>query len=399
MLKNWLKKIIIISLELLLISGALWYVAEKKGIKSANEIIPAIQNAALETAQNIEEKTIEPFPAQVSPIKRTYNWEYKGIKYKLEETLYKSSYEYYKSQPKTFSYNGELPADWEEDYYGMFLKIAEGDSTIAQLANDLKMLGQKNKLTDDQIVELTLSFVQSIQYDDAKAKSILAKSDNVSMRSPYEVLFEQLGVCSDKSILTAALLRQMGYGTALFAYEQDNHMAIGIQCPKSSSTYGDGYCFAETTSVGNKIGILPSFDTESNKTVEVEQLASFDVQTNLKQLGDVKVYQQTTGKEYLGVANTQKTIAEIESLKKSISSSLLKLQSLKKIIASQENELESMKKDLEKYQKTQDEEKFTKLLKKYNDLIVVYGKNVKKYNNDAALYNQTVARYNTLIKQ
>lgn len=390
-----MKKILIISLELAAIAGALWYLRQRG---DAENILNDFRDQ-FEAEKKIPEKQEEPFPELASQITRTYNWEYKNIKYSLSEKLYQSSYEYYRTQSKVFSYERELPANWEDQYYGTFLDVAAKDESISTLVNDLRALGQKNRLNEDQIVELAMAFVQSIPYDDAKAKDILAKIDGVSMRYPYEVLFENLGVCSDKSLLAAVILRQMGYGAALFAYEQDNHMAIGIQCPKNSSTYGDGYCFAETTSSGNKIGILPSFDAEKNKAIEVGDTASLTSAANLKSLGQVKIYQQTSGKEYYGVASTQKLIIEIETLKKSIAVMLSELQSLKKAIADKENELEEMKKELEKYQKAQKEEKFIKLLDEYNNSIEDYQKDVKKFNKNVALYNQSIARYNTLIKQ
>jgi hypothetical protein len=312
-------------------------------------------------------------------------------------------YQYYQSQPKSFSYDGTLPSNWEEEYYGMFLKTNEGDKSISTLASDLQSLGKKHGLNNDQIVDLTLAFVQSIQYDDAKAKDILAKTDGVSMLHPYELLYEQKGVCSDKSLLTVALLRQMGYGAALLAYEQDNHMAVGIACPKQFSTYGSGYCYAETTAVGNKIGIIPDFDASSNKTVTVEELSSLDSaqteQAKLQQLGQVTMYQKTSGAEYAGIIATQKIASEIGLLKKNIDSSLPDVLAQKKTIQDELDQLQVMKKNLDAQKNAQDIEDYNSQVKKYNDFLESYKNDVKKYNNTVTLYNNSIARYNTLIKQ
>ena len=407
MLKSWINKFFIISLELLLISGALWFVAEKQGIKNPGGIIPMLEQKALRTAQSVEnipEKSAEvPFPALTDPDSHVFNWQYKDVNYSLTETLYQSVYEYYDAQPKTFSYSGNLPDDWEDEYYGMFLKTNDSDQTIAKVASDIQALGQKHGLNSDQIVDLTLAFVQSIPYDDSRAKEILSKTGDVQMQYPYETLYRQTGVCSDKSLLATAILRQMGYGVALFAYEQDNHMAIGVQCPKDSSTYGSGYCYGETTAVGNKIGIIPSFDVSTNKTVSVGELSAFDAsqtqQSNLQQLGQVTIFQQTTGKEYDGVAQTQEDMTEIDSLKKNIDTTLPELQAMKKNIDDEQNNLQNMRNELDTYKNSQNIEKYNAEVGNYNDYLKNYQKDVKSYNSSVTLYNQSIARYNVLIKQ
>ena len=402
MLKSWLKKIGIVFIELAVIAGLLFVVYQKKNFQTPNQIVPALQELAGKTEQQLTGKQPEKtLPQLQQPVSKIFNWEYKGVKYALTEKLYQSVYEYYKSQPKAYSYAGELKPDWQDEYYGMFLTRAQNDDSISTLANDLQTLGKQHNLTDDQIVDLTLAFVQTIQYDDAKAENILAKTGNETILYPYETLFEQKGVCSDKSLLATVILRQMGYGTAIFAYEQDNHMAIGISCPKDSSTYGSGYCYSETTSVGNKIGIIPTFDLTSNKTVDTGQLASIDSVQNskLQQLGQVTMYQQTSGKQYFEVIQTKKIIVEIDGLKKSMEALLPQLQAQKKTITSEEKKLADMKKTLESYQNGQNIEKYNSLVGDYNNFLENYKKDVKKYNDSVALYNKTIARYNTLIKQ
>ena len=401
---NFLKKIGIVFIELAVIGGLLLFIYDKKGFEDPRQAVLAIKDLAQEAVGEAKEEIEKvPFPAQEDPVSRVFNWEYRGVKYTLEQTLYQSVYAYYKSQPKSFSYVGELKADWEDEYYGMFLRLNENDKSISTLAADLQVLGKDKNLSDDQIVDLVLAFVQSIPYDDAKAKNILAKTGGETMLYPYETLFEQAGVCSDKSLLATVLLREMGYGTAIFAYEADNHMAIGIECPNDYSTYGSGYCYSETTSTGNKIGIIPSFDSVSNKAVDTSSLETLDsVQSQnakLGQLGQVTIYQKTSGKLYSGIIQTQKIAKEIDGLKNEIEKLLPVIQSQKKSIKSQEKKLEDMRGDIEDYEKDGNIEKYNSTVKKYNDLLEEYKKDVKKYNNDVGLYNKAIQRYNVLIKQ
>jgi len=398
MLKIFLKKLSIVVLELAVIAGGLYYLAQKKSIHKFNQIIPAFE----EMIQDSNQEKQQPFPSLSQPVDKTFNWEYKGKKYSLDETLYQSAYDYYKSQPKQYSYAESLPANWEDEYYLMFLKSAEGDNTISDLAKKIQDLGKKHNLTDNQIVDLTLGFVQSIPYDDAKAKDILAKKGNIAMRFPYEVLWEQTGVCSDKSLLAYALLKEIGYGVALFAFEQDNHMAVAVQCPQNYSNYASGYCYAETTSTGNKIGVVPDFDTEKNKTVSTEQIPAYNpdqIQPKTQKLGPEKIILATQGKQYSGIIQTKNIADQISRLKNDMATLLPEMQSQKNTIDQEWKKLENTKDDADKYKKEGDIDEYNSLAKKYNSLLETYKQDVKKYNNNVILYNRDVKKYNALIKQ
>lgn len=78
---------------------------------------------------------------------------------------------------------------------------------------------------------------------------------------PIETLVEG-GDCEDKSILLAAILRAMGYRTALLVFVGNpGHMAIGVECPNCWGSYylkdGIRYFYLETTSPGWLIGEVP----------------------------------------------------------------------------------------------------------------------------------------------
>ncbi|MDP3991884.1 MAG: hypothetical protein Q8P79_00020, partial [Nanoarchaeota archaeon] len=51
----------------------------------------------------------------------------------------------------------------------------------------------------------------------------------------------------EKSELLTFLLRELGYGTAIFYNQPENHESVGIKCPVEESYKGTGYCFVETT--------------------------------------------------------------------------------------------------------------------------------------------------------
>jgi len=394
MLKNFLKKFVVVVLELAIVASCLWFIAQKKGLKSVQQVVPMVEQA-------VTGKNSAPFPELADPAAKTYAWEYKGARYSVSETLYKSVNDYYAAQPKEYSYIGSAPANWEEDYYAMFLKTNPSDQTITTLANDISAQGKKHNLSDDQIAELTLDFVQSIPYDDAKAKQILTGDQSVTMEYPYETLFSDAGVCSDKSFLATDLLRALGYGTALFTYDQQNHMAIGIQCPKQYSTYGSGYCYAETTATGNKIGIIPDLDPTNNRASALIAAQNFDVQQQLatKQLGEVKVYDSTTGKSYDAIANTVADQQQMDSLQKDIKSMVSDLASKKNQITADGNALKNLKNNLDGLKNSGDYQKYNAQVNTYNDQVKSYQNEISIYNNEVTLYNQKVKSYNALLQE
>ncbi|KKW07431.1 MAG: hypothetical protein UY41_C0003G0004 [Candidatus Moranbacteria bacterium GW2011_GWE1_49_15] len=360
------------------------------------EVTSELGKQIIETRENLENK----FPQQEGAVSKTYQWKYAGKNYAVSQTLYSSVYEFYRSQPKTYTYFNELPENWEEEYYGMFVAGSEKDAFIAELLDSIVVQGRKNKLTEDQLVELILAFVQSIPYDDQKAANILSRTGSETMDYPYEVLFENSGVCSDKSFLATVLFHEFGYGTAIFVFENENHMAIGIQCPKEYSDYGSGYCFAETTSVGNKIGIVPDLRANVGSAVGAEQIAYFDEGASqppsATKLTEVKIFQKTEGKEYRGIIQTVRTNNEIATLKSELAVLTAELKGLKSEIDEDEEYLASKKKSLEKYLKNGEIDKYNKEAKKYNEALSDYEDEIKSYNKKVNSFNEKVQACGTI---
>ncbi|NTU66823.1 MAG: hypothetical protein HGB08_02750 [Candidatus Moranbacteria bacterium] len=348
----------------------------------------------------VENKTVE----LTDPTEKSFDWKYRNQSYSIDLTLYQSLYDYYYNLPRQYQYQGTLPTDWEEQYAGMFLTGLPNDRFITELADAIRAQAQKSKLTDDQSAELILAFVQALPYDDAGAKELLSdgygNQDGIHLpRYPYETLFDKKGICSDKSFLAYLLLKQAGYGVALFEYPDAHHMAIGIQCPDEYSTYGSGYCYAETTAPENIIGLVPNLDPLSNKPLANQDIPYFGAEAgNQTALGDPNILAKTAGKSYGGIVATLKTEKKIVQLKSDIQSMDKQLALEKQRIASDKEELESMKTSLDKYKKNKDYEKYNSLAKEYNDQADAYSKEVSAYNAKINSYNQKVREYNKLIK-
>lgn len=161
---------------------------------------------------------------------------------------------YFKAYPDVYRYFSELSKklSCKENPYLEILNNKEQGDFIRDLVKQIRAV---TSARDDQ-VRIAVSLVQEIDYDHSKSFSryytckggFLIEGNPI--RLPYQVLYENKGVCSEKSLLLASLLKELGYGVVLLEYEEENHMAVGIKCPKQYANYiynGTGYCFIETT--------------------------------------------------------------------------------------------------------------------------------------------------------
>ncbi|MFW6282765.1 MAG: hypothetical protein ACOC1P_01810, partial [Minisyncoccales bacterium] len=235
--------------------------------------------------------------------------------------------------------------------YNMFLNTKEEDDTFSKLTSKLTNLGKNYNLNDDQIVELTVSFIQAIPYDTKGSER-----EKPLARYPYEVLYEKKGLCSGKSFLGALLIKELGYGVALFSFEKENHIVIGIKCPKSYSSYNSGYCYTELTTPGWKIGIEDFDDieniTSTKRTPKIEE--------------PPQIYKISDGKIYEGIYETIEQKEKIKELKEETDQLKVKIDSLKE--------------DLEYYKKIEDYSSYNDLVATYNDLIEEHSKKIDEYN-------------------
>ena len=106
---------------------------------------------------------------------------------------------------------------------------------LQNLASKIKQLTPNE---DDQ-ARIAISLVQNIPYD-WNALS----TNSLDWKYPYEVLYTNTGVCSQKSMLLVCLLRELGYGCSILEFS--NHAAVGIACP-SQYAYYSGYAFVNTS--------------------------------------------------------------------------------------------------------------------------------------------------------
>jgi len=69
----------------------------------------------------------------------------------------------------------------------------------------------------------------------------------IKYRYPYEVLYEESGVCGEKAMLLAALLKDLGFQSAVLYFVPENHMTAAIGCTAPYDFSNTGYCLIEAT--------------------------------------------------------------------------------------------------------------------------------------------------------
>jgi len=365
------------------------------------------------------------FPQLAEPKTITFEWGYNGLNYSITETFYKTVYDYYNSNP-------EKDCWYEEGGTGAcikkFLEEAEEDNTISKVASDIKRLAIKNNLGQDELIELVIDFVQSIPYDDNKAEiiesipeyyyegdyEIESKLIESLPSFPYEVLYNNKGVCGGKSFLAVSLIKEIGYGIALFYYDEieggTGHIAPAVKCPLEYSSYNSGYCFAEVTLEGHKIGVIPQMELTASRPKVRTSIKSFEERTGenelgWRELGHPEIYEIMDGNTYQEVIKMAQTKQRIETLEKEI-------YRLDRILNSLDNESKSLKSSVDYYERQADaaynKHKVSRTTSSYNEYIrlhsqykFAYGKYESKLNErnrEATKYNNFVYEYNVLIE-
>lgn len=161
-----------------------------------------------------------------------------------------------------------------------YVYTSSGDTTMTDLATKIKQLGSDNDMNDDQILELATCFIQNIPYDDARSKVVLSRgNDSMTEQYPYETLYKNSGICTDKTYLGSALLRALGYGTGIFVFPEDQHVALGVQVPGGYTEFGSPYAMMELTTPGFAPGELPEgIDDDSGRpAARINKLSDLDI--------------------------------------------------------------------------------------------------------------------------
>lgn len=188
---------------------------------------------------------------ETGAIKQAYPYAIRTMSQSLYFTTYNGVVTYlqgqYPDRPTDFYNPSTL-----ESYYQQYVSDPVQQKYLADFIQNIH---DRSELPEER-ARIAVSLIQHIPY-----------APTPRTFYPYEVLHYDMGKCEDKSILMAYVLSRMGYGTALFLYYPEHHMALGLRCPAQYSYNRSGYCFVETTE--------PAIMTYSNGTyVDVGKLTS-----------------------------------------------------------------------------------------------------------------------------
>jgi hypothetical protein len=317
-------------------------------------------------------------------------WLYKLESFKLNFPLKSSLNSDYASSVKTFYYTGDVePTSAREQFYNIFFNKKSGDTAVKDLVAYGRQVAVSKSWTQDQTAEFLIALIQYIPYDNAKLNQ-----DPMQPNYPYETLYKDSGICSDKTFLTVAILREMGYGAAILDFPDANHSAAGIACPLSDSVNSSGYCYVETTNYF-PIGVIPPSLSGGKAVTPQDGLSTlFDA----SHLSRMQVFQKTTGLSYQGVATTKKIVDDLRVKKDWIEAQKPILAQKNDDLASKQAVLNTQQSQLNSYQASGDTSAYNNLVDTYNAGVLYYNAQLEVYRSDLAVYNNAVNEYNTGLK-
>lgn len=187
-------------------------------------------------------------------IEKNYIWDYGGYTWTYTSYIPRNQYLYYKN------------LDRKPNNYQEYISNTYNRQLTSKIADLIVEEGLEKGFSKDQCVLMAVSFVQSIPYKTDKESTGMDEY----YKYPIETLVEGCGDCEDSAILTATIVRDMGYGVVLLRFY--DHMAIGVKGGENMhGTYwtynGERYFYLETTNTGWEIGQIPDKYRQERATI------------------------------------------------------------------------------------------------------------------------------------
>ncbi|MBT7296224.1 transglutaminase domain-containing protein, partial [Candidatus Woesearchaeota archaeon] len=182
------------------------------------------------------EKCVDKY--QIQPKEIELKFSFQGRNKIIKYIVYKGLNDYLSGLDRSISYYDYESPPSIKDFALKKLDNTKQRKYLLPLVEEIKKISDKK---DDQ-AKIAISIVQHIPYDWEGFKS-----NDLTGRYPYEVLYDKKGVCGEKSKLTAFLLRELGFGISLINFDLESHEAVGLKCPIDKGYKGTEYCFVEVT--------------------------------------------------------------------------------------------------------------------------------------------------------
>lgn len=362
-----------------------WQLFRSKGLGITNVDLAKIPTATINTvtSNTTSNPTVVPLNEQADYSSRLA-WSYGRQNYSYLLPLSSKLYSAYSNSQKTFYYSDNMSeVTAREKFYALFFNKKSGDNSLSNLIAYANNLAATNYWSDDKKIEFLMAIIQYIPYDNAKV------NDNpLQPNYPYETLYKDSGICSDKTFLAVAILRELGYGAAILDFPDQKHSAAGISCPLADSVNNSGYCYIETTNYF-PIGVVPPSISGGQA---VSSLNNFSNLFDVTHLSRLEIYQKTTGKTYYGVSTTKKIVSDLVAKDAWLAAEKTIIDQKNAELSAQQATLASQKAQLDAYQAAGN-------ASSYNALVGTYNVSVNSYNSSLAAYREQLNAYNTVIKE
>ncbi len=181
-------------------------------------------------------------------IHRDYEWYYKNKKWRMSYDFPADIYAFYHEIPRQFVHLGEIVTNEDNR------KVLRG------FIRFFKRTAESQQWNRRELAFFVTRFVQYIPYKSDKE----SLGEDTHNRFPVETLVDRAGECTDKSVLLAAMLDELGYDVALLYMRSKsgvNHMRVGISDVETSRWHvdydGKKYFYLETVLTNAIIGEIP----------------------------------------------------------------------------------------------------------------------------------------------
>ena len=224
------------------------------------------------------------------------SWSYAGRNYSLELELNSATWQDYQHSPRPAN---PRPSD---AYYRQYFLKKNGDNAIAQLDKALTGLAATNGLSDTDLMEFALAFIQALPYDNAKINSKCPR-----LYYPFETLYRGMGSCLDKALLGKALMEEWQIASAMIYFpsipQASNNagrnidhvcLALGSDSPFASF---QGYLYLELSAPA-PFGQVPHVKGDHLETTEGDPYGLTDCERNTKNMGNYFILLPSTGYKF-----------------------------------------------------------------------------------------------------
>jgi hypothetical protein len=203
--------------------------------------------ATVSNASHLLPGMTDPVPS----LERTYTWYANGHEATVRLRIPQSLYDHYKASSH----------ERGVQYLPRYALTDEDRAYLHDLIGLLKDAGESKTYRARNDYRNVVAFVQAIPYTSDPANSPVRDY----WQYPIETLADGTGDCEDHAILSAALLKEMGYDVALVLLEDPSrgHAAVAVACDSCNGYYypvdGRKYYYLETTGYNAPIGVMDKY--------------------------------------------------------------------------------------------------------------------------------------------